>query len=241
MAANYSTLKNYVKKIQPLLKQVASLKTSVAGITTKNYKTKAPSAQKAFQKMSVQTAAAVPSSTKTTLTNYVNLASASNSLTKLKTLSVATPSATDTTSKNCPAIMNFITDYKKLKPTQKDLLVDDQPLIDAYLKLEEVAKGATDVEKKYAAPNKKKSTYVKDAVEVYRAYVDVSNEEKDYMPNESSILDFYTKYGNEINAADNFTQRVGELGDTSDVAEIKNLVESYKDISKKKHEFPNIQ
>ncbi len=86
MVKNYSTLKNYVKKIQPMLKQVASLKTSVAGITTKNYKTKAPSAQKAFQKMSVQTAAAVPSSTKTTLTNYVNLASASNSLTKLKTL-----------------------------------------------------------------------------------------------------------------------------------------------------------
>ncbi len=130
--------------------------------------------------------------------------------------------------------MNFITDYKKLKPTQKDLLVDDQPLIDAYLKLEEVAKGAADVEKKYTALNKKKPTYVKDAVDVYRAYVDTSNEEKDFMPNESPILNFYTKYGTEINTADNFTQRVGELGDTSDRAQIENLVESYKDISKKK-------
>ncbi|MFG3612511.1 hypothetical protein [Rummeliibacillus stabekisii] len=243
LVANYSTLKKHWAKIQPALKKVKKLQADVAKLTDKNYRTKAAPLKKTYDSMNAATKAAVPATTVKKLNHYNTITSSY----RLMTLATAEETSEATKANNGPRIYDFLTSYSKLSGAQKNLLdhlmsPEEKSKLNGYLTQADTIKTAATLEKKYASLKTSSNTYGKDAVALYREYVNATRIDDNvvkFMPNSSLIDKINSIYDEQIKAANNFSTLVekideGVISPKELLINIKGAVNTYSSISKPK-------
>ncbi|GEM_PF-1983064 len=202
LVSNYSTLKKHVAKIAPLEKKITTLKSQVNSITTKNYLTQGPKAQKTYDAMTSITKAAVPSTTLKKLQKYSNPAQAKasykNVVNLLSTIttdpdgeSIVVKISKDgmildangeldktyTSNKTLAAkeLKEFLASYKKLDDFQKSLFdANEIAEINEYLKDEDKINQSVELAKLYEALNPTNKNFNSKSFELMMAYHDFS-------------------------------------------------------------------
>ncbi|MFD2870644.1 hypothetical protein ACFSY7_19280 [Kurthia populi] len=202
LVSNYSTLKKHVAKIAPLEKKIKALTAQVNSITTKNYLTQAPKAQKTYDAMTSITKAAVPTTTLKRLQKYSNPAQAKasykNVVNLLSTIttdpdgeSIVVDISKDgmildangeldktyTSNKTLAAkqLQSFLADYKKMDDFQKSLFdADEIAKINEYLKDEDKINQSVELAKLYEALNPTNKNFDSKSFELMMAYHDFS-------------------------------------------------------------------
>lgn len=202
LVSNYSTLKKHVAKIAPLEKKIKALTAQVNSITTKNYVTQAPKAQKTYDAMTSITKAAVPTTTLKRLQKYSNPAQAKasykNVVNLLSTIttdpggeSIVVEISKDgmildadgkldktyTSNKTLAAkeLKEFLASYKKLDDFQKSLFdAEEIAKINEYLKDEDKINQSVDLAKLYEALNPTNKNFDSKSFELMMAYHDFS-------------------------------------------------------------------
>lgn len=202
LVSNYSTLKKHLAKIAPLEKKIKALTAQVNSITTKNYVTQAPKAQKTYDAMTSITKAAVPSTTLKKLQKYSNPAQAKASYKNVVNLLDTTTNPDDsedslitispdglildadgkldktyTSNKTLAAkeLKEFLASYKKLDDFQKSLFeADELAKINEYLKDEDKINQSVELAKLYEALNPTNKNFDSKSFELMMAYHDFS-------------------------------------------------------------------